>query len=115
MGLDLYLSTPISCPHCGKPIAGDDERWWRNITHNVSPMWKLAGVYDALYESEGLIAKEVLSTLQEGVARMVLNPEEYKKLNPTNGWGCYESALEFLIDFQSAIVNNPDTMIHVSR
>lgn len=31
-----------------------------NITHNLVPMWKKAGIYDALYNSEGTeIAKEV--------------------------------------------------------
>lgn len=30
--------------------------YWRNITHNVVPMWKRAGVYDALYKSEGQLA-----------------------------------------------------------
>lgn len=31
-----------------------------NITHNLVPMWKKTGIYDALYNSEGTeIAKEV--------------------------------------------------------
>ncbi len=58
-----------------------------NITHNLVPMWKKAGIYDALYNSEGMEAKEILPILIDGLADMIENKNEYESLNSPNGWG----------------------------
>lgn len=85
-----------------------------NYTHNVVPMWKKAGCYDALYESSGLRAKEVLLALKLGLMDMLGNPAEYTALNPENGWGDYESATHFLVSVIIAFAENPDAIIGVS-
>jgi hypothetical protein len=110
VSLDIYLS--------GQCDVGTDEPikvelYEANITHNVTPMWRKAGVYEALYKSDGKMAKEVGDVIKRGVCLMELHPDEYKKLNPPNGWGSYEGALEFLFEFAMACDRYPKAIIRV--
>jgi len=92
-----------------------------NMTHNMTPMATAAGVYDCLWHPEiygfnGVTrAKDLIEPLQAGVRNMVLNAEELKKLNPTNGWGNYESFLEFVRECRDACLLNPGAVVEVSR
>lgn len=86
-----------------------------NITHNLTPMWKKAGIYDALYNSEHREAKDVLPVLMDGLADMIANPKEYSKLNSPNGWGLYENAVPWLSELIIGFKNNPEGVIEVSR
>jgi len=71
----------------------------RNYTSNCSPMWaKAIGVNLTLGE---LIethpqAAELATYLEPALKEMATNPTEYETLNPANGWGDYDSALEYL-------------------
>jgi hypothetical protein len=85
-----------------------------NQTHNVSNMWTLAGIYDDLYGSEGMKASDVLTRLQKAYKDMKARPSKYKKLNPENGWGSYETALSFLHDVIEACELYPDATIRIS-
>lgn len=103
MSLDIYINKV-------KEVSVFDA----NYTHNVTPMWTKAGVYESLYESEGKTASEILPTLREGYKQMVDNSSEYEKLNPENGWGSYDGALKFLKEFIKACEQDPDGIIHIS-
>jgi hypothetical protein len=93
----------------------DDLEYWANITHNVAPMWRAAGVYKSLYRSEGKRAGELVETLEKGIEDMTANPDKYKALNPANGWGNYEGALDFLREFAKACKDNPLGIVGLSR
>ena len=86
-----------------------------NITHNLTPMWKKAGIYDALYNSECYEARDVLPVLIDGLNHMIANQEEYEKLNSPNGWGVYEHAVPWLSELIVEFKNNPRGIIEVSR
>jgi len=101
MSLDLSLEN--RCEMC----TSREEHFDRNITHNLIPMWKKAGVYDALYNSDGKNPEEFIEVLGRGMHDMRTNPEEYKKLNPENGWGDYEGAIDFLEEFNRACLDSP--------
>lgn len=111
MSLDIYLLQD-ACSHCGR---GEDELFWKNYTHNVTPMWGKAGVYDALYMSEGRKAKEYIEVLERGVKHFEENFAEYLPLNPANGWGSAETALPWLREVLEAFKQWPDATIHVSK
>ena len=108
MSLDIWLTIEVD-------TGGDKpytiQLYDTNMTHNVIPMWSKAGVYDALYNSEGKQASEILESLKAGVADMTSNPEDYKELNPDNGWGSYESALYWLKQFTQACNSHPKAVI----
>ncbi len=78
-------------------------------------MWKKAGIYDALYNSEGMEAKEILPILIDGLADMIENKNEYESLNSPNGWGTYTNAVPWLIELIKGCKDNPEGIIEVSR
>lgn len=104
MSLDLYLEE-----------MGWHDVWGANITHNVSPMWREAGVYDALYNSEGKACGDVLPILLAGHEKMCSDREKYEALNPSNGWGSYEAAIEFLRKTIDACCQHPSARFRVSK
>lgn len=87
----------------------------RNITHNVTPMWHKAGVYNALYHSHEKQAYTIIPALEKGIEHMTNNSEEYIALNPENGWGSYATALPWLIGILQACKDYPETRIRISK
>ena len=104
MSLDIYLTAQV----CEVQRVHD-----ANITHNVTPMWHEAGIYDALYRSAGLKASDVLPRLKAGLADMRADPEKYAALNPPNGWGTYPQAIVWLAELVAAFEAHPDGIIEV--
>ena len=108
MSLDFYLEKK-------KWEEVTEEVYWENYTHNVVEMWNDAGCYDALYMSNGMNAKDIIPFLDKAIKSMSENPDDYKKLNPENGWGDYDSALEFLKRVRGMCDANPDAVIRISK
>lgn len=94
---------------------GETEVSGKNITHNLTDMWKALGIYDALYNSAGKTAKEVLPILEEGLQKMRKDPHEYKKYDSPNGWGLYENALPWLAELVADFAEYPDGVIDISK
>lgn len=66
-------------------------------TYNLSPMWRLAGVFNgASSELEGLRATELADRAARGLLRAVTRPAEFRALNPSNGWGDFDGFVEIL-------------------
>lgn len=86
-----------------------------NATHNLRLMWAEAKCYTALYESHGKQAKEITSDLIYGLANMLKDPVKYKQLKPSNGWGDYDGAIDFLVQVIKDCAANPETIVEVSR
>jgi hypothetical protein len=107
MSLDITLNALIPA-RIGEVMS-------ENCTHNLAPMWRKAGVYDALYMSDGRRAGDYLEALKAGLADMEENPAEYKKLNPPNGWGDYEGAIGVLQRITRAFEEYPDGKIWISK
>lgn len=110
MSLDIGLYIEVDTGG-SKPYSVD--LYSANYTHNVTPMWGKAGVYDALYNSQGQLAESIIDILKAGIDDMVSKPSEYEELNPSNGWGSYESALPWLVKFYNACKEHPKAKISV--
>jgi hypothetical protein len=115
MSLDLYIETGNKCPHCGGIVSAALQGFERNITHNLMPMWRKAGVLDALYEANGKRCGDYIDVLEEGLTSMLENFKEYKALDARNGWGLAEHACAFLWAVIKAARANPDGTFRVSR
>ena len=109
MSLDVYLRID-PCEHCGRSGEGPSQ----NITHNVYRMWRLVGVYSALYESEDKLARDVLPALRKGVETMRAMLDDCRKLNPENGWGNADGALRWLEEWTASCEKYPNARIEVS-
>lgn len=87
-----------------------------NITSNVSRMWSLASPEtDGLREIDGKRCSEFAHRLKAGVDDMRAHPEKYLPLNPENGWGDYEAALEYLSNIADAAYAHPMAIAGVDR
>lgn len=109
MSLDFYLA----CDGAGDAEGSHPLESW-NYTHNVIPMWKGAGCYKALYESEGKRAHEVVDTLEAALKMMRHRPDIFIKLNPSNLWGDYLGATDLLEEIVRACRRWPNALIHIS-
>jgi hypothetical protein len=89
------------------------ELWWRNHTSNTSGMWRAAGVDIA--ELAGVKGEQVAVAVNAAIEEMERNPDTYKAMNPPNGWGSYETCLDFLRDLRAAAARFPDLPLWVSR
>lgn len=121
MSLDVYLtqSRDCHCDECGhkhtNPKACVFEK---NITHNLNRMAEAAGIYNALWNPEKIgitKASQLIPILEEGLAKLKSDPEEYKEYNPDNGWGKYENLVDFTEDYLKACKELPDADISVSK
>jgi hypothetical protein len=88
-----------------------------NYTSNVSAMWRsalggrdLGELCDATEQAGGLVP--LLDTAIDG---MRADPAAYRAMNPANGWGCYEGALEYLQRLRLGCRLHPDAKVYVSR
>lgn len=84
-----------------------------NMTSNVAPMWRLAGA--DLAEFEGQYAGNVLHLLDKAIEDMAASPGKYTPLNPLNGWGSYDTCLEFLQELRAEFANHPQARVKVWR
>lgn len=94
------------------------EAYSSNITHNLCKMAEEAGVYEALWRPEEINitkAKELIEPLRNGLHKLKLEPEKYKKFNPENGWGSYDGLVKFVENYLNACYEYPDADVEVSR
>lgn len=82
-----------------------------NYTSNVSPMFRLALGKGGIKQLNDLSRKECIELLQDGIKDMEENPETYKKLNPENGWGDYEGALDVLVKILDALQSDEESYV----
>ena len=93
----------------------DVEIYEANVTYNLADMY-----YRCIDKKEGyrkldnMSCKNALPILNNAINDMIKNAEEYKKMNPPNGWGSYDGLLEQLQEMRNCCKNNLDGTIIVS-
>lgn len=80
-------------------------------TSNCSQMWEDAGV--DLKEFNGVCASSLIPKLSKALLVLTANPEKYKAMNPTNGWGSYSSLLIKLQELREGLLEAPDAIMRV--
>jgi hypothetical protein len=89
-----------------------------NITHNMAAMAEEAGVYDCLWhgpENGYPRAADLICPVRAAITDMELRPGHYKRFNPENGWGSYDTFLSWLKRVHDMCRNNPDALIETGR
>lgn len=119
MSLDVYLTTPAACPHCGGALSSHDiQVFWSNITHNLGKMAAAAGIYDVLWrpDENGVTkAGQLVEPLKAGLAKLKETPDEFKIFNAPNGWGLYEHFIPWVEAYLAACEKWPEALVTVSR
>jgi hypothetical protein len=86
-----------------------------NMTSNVASMWRLASpVTDGLAGLHGMLGDEAAKHLGPAVLRMRADPDPYVALAPSNGWGDYDGAMQYMIDVLKACRKHPWLTVAVS-
>jgi hypothetical protein len=109
MSYDVYLEVDAG---------GDEpvEAYWANYTSNCAPMWLRAMPdTDGLAGMDGIPAQVAGAYLEAGILRMETEPDEYRALNPSNGWGDFEGQLEFLQRLAVMCRKFPLAKVRISR
>lgn len=95
-----------------------NEVYSANITHNLSKMAALAGIYDCIWrpDEHGITkASQLIRLLTNGLVLLQSDPEKFKTLNPPNGWGTYDNLVDFTQRYLDACIKDPDADVSVSR
>jgi hypothetical protein len=84
-----------------------------NYTYNVSPMYKTA-MDMTISDFDGMLCEKVKDIVIDGLVHMAENEDDYKELNPSNGWGNYDGAVRFLEKIYEACLRHPKATVIVS-
>ena len=107
MSLDFYLKVP-----------GYETIFDRNITHNLNTMALAFDLYNPLWRPEeigAIYARDIIKPLTKGLEALKASPAIARKYEPSNGWGTYEALVEFTEAVLHACIEEPDSIIKVSR
>ena len=86
--------------------------WW-NMTSNVAPMWRDAGV--DLRDLKDVKAADAVGPLGIAAQNLVNDPARYRAMNPENGWGSYDGCLKFIETLRDACRAHPNAVVRVSH
>lgn len=89
-----------------------------NVTHNLGKMAEAAGVYKCLWrpdENGFTKASDIIPVLMEGMMKLSKERERMQEFNPPNGWGSWDSLINFCAKVVVGCVKNPDARIDVCR
>jgi len=94
VSLDICWEVP-ACEHCGRGPTGSNEG--HNFTHNMIPLWRHLGCYEALYHSHGRDAREIGKELAVANDKLQeASDRELARFNSPNGWGMVTHARPWL-------------------
>ncbi len=96
----------------------DDYVYEANITHNLAPMAREAGIYEYLWypEDKGVTtAAQLIEPLETGLALLKSDRTRLERLNPANGWGDYEGLVRFTSNYLDACKEYPAAQVSASR
>ena len=105
MSYDLYLSMDTGN---GDSITEDIG----NYTSNISNMYEAAGL-GHIEDYDDKLAKDCIEALRKAVTHMENNSSIHTALEPPNGWGDYEGALEFLTKTLRMCIKHPNAILRV--
>lgn len=94
------------------------EVYTANITSNLAPMAREAGLYEPLWRPAEIgitHAHQLLEPLRTGIERLHAEPSRLHAFNPPNGWGDYELLLRFTANYLAACERWPEAEVRVWR
>ena len=105
---------PVRLPY----MEETNDVYYANITHNLIPMAKEAGIYEALWRPEEIgitKAKQLIEPLTKGLELLKSDPKRFESLNPDNGWGSYVGFVPWVGKYLSACVEYPEADVMTWR
>ena len=77
------------------------------------------GLYTVLWHASNVIdgkpvqpkAEDIIAEIEKGLEELKSDPEKYKKFNPENSWGSYESLVRFTEGVLEACKKHPKALV----
>lgn len=114
MSADVWLEPNPDDWCCGPedpPFPRRSSASWHNhsvnLTYNLSPMLRAAG-FPGWKELVGASCVEAGGMLRKVAQVLAADPERFKAMNPANGWGTYEQAIDIMNALATMCDNHPD-------
>ncbi len=108
MGWSVWLD--IDTGGANPAVIGDSS----SCTFNVAPMFYKAFGGDGFRGLDGMSAALADAGLSAAIAEMEATPQPYRDMNPANGWGSYDSALNFLHEVRNNCRRHPKATLRIS-
>ena len=92
--------------------------WHGNITHNLNVMADKAGIYMEVWRPDEMGVKrafDIVGALGRAIKDLQSRPAYYRKYNPKNHWGSYQTFLDFIKGYQFSCKKYPNSVIGVCR
>lgn len=89
MSADVWIQLD-PCLTCGR---SDEHGAELNVTYNLSRMLREAG-FDGWSEIAGRNANDAGSHILDILNAMATDPDRWRAMNPSNGWGDYDKCLQ---------------------
>lgn len=125
MSLDIYLEgktreVGCECPNCYNEHKREESETFysANITHNLIPMAKEAGIYEMVWrpeENEIKKASQLIEPLKKAINEMTADAPRFEAHNSENGWGLYKHFFPWLKELLTACENYPNAIPRASR
>lgn len=109
MSLDVYLQLSEN---------EDEYSWHHNITSNLGQMAKEADLYVCLWRPDEIgitQADQLPELLEKGLLTLLSNPDRFRKFEPQNGWGDYETLVGFVVHYLIGCRDYPAAKVRVSK
>lgn len=99
---------------------GDEWLFSANITHNLNFMAAQVhkDFYTAIWRPENLgltRAGEVADVIIQHIQNFAYNRYKYKQFDAPNGWGTYDDLMDFVCNYLTACLKNPEAIVSVDR
>lgn len=73
-----------------------------NITWNVKELIKQSSGWEIFNEQSNGLIKDITVLVDNGLQRLISNPNKYKQYEAPNGWGTVEGVIRFYSDILEA-------------
>jgi len=122
MSYDIDIRTTekdLTCPHCGGVTGRQNAEtiYTWDPTYNYGPMFRAAcGTEHGVHDWDGKTIAEVLPLLEAMYAALVADPQKFRALNASNGWGTYDKLTPCIRDNVLPMFRRapPDAVVRVT-
>lgn len=125
MSLDIYLTQGDdqieecwNCHGTGKMNRGPEVIYRDNITHNLTELAEVVGLYQACWRPEEIgitKANQLIPLLRAGLEKLRKDPKGCRAFDSPSGWGTYDKFVPWVEKYLKVCEEHPEADVKVDR